>query len=325
MRCVARSTSATRTSATRPREAPVRQRHRGLHLRARSRPARAGAGPARRPRSVSSTRLGRRLRRTRPYSRPDGSTSTLAANRSPPTWLHSQTWPGRSRLQRRGDRTSADRAADVVGAVRAHRVHGGSPAGRRIAGPAVQEFGHVQSSSSSCVVLEPPHTNRSRPGRQSTTAHRRGPSATGRPGRRMARTRIPPRSSRADQPMRDGPVEPGVEQPGSSPRARLLDQQHPGLPGRRCRASGRRAARLDRAPFDRSPAQRAGDRSPRRTRGCRGARRRGSRRPRAAAAGPPPAAPRGPGPAGRRAEHLAGQHDQQRRVHLCRPADGANR
>ena len=42
------------------------------------------------------TRASASVDATRPYSRPEGSTNTLAANRSPPTWLHSQTRPGRN-------------------------------------------------------------------------------------------------------------------------------------------------------------------------------------------------------------------------------------
>ncbi len=101
-----------------------------------ARPGRATARAAPRPASADVDRAPARprARPARTTARTD-TTRTLAANRSPPTCVVSQTWPGQQAGERLDGRPPADRAAGVVTSVRADEERG---RGVHDAGAAVQ-------------------------------------------------------------------------------------------------------------------------------------------------------------------------------------------
>ena len=195
---------------------------------------------------------------TLPYSKPEGSTNTLAANRSPPTWLHSQTWPGRN-----GSSTAATgrplMAQQTSWVPCAHTAYSGTVLAADDPESAVPErlssspATSSSSSSASCVEVAPHAWLLARDGSRPppTSAARRPPpvpadgwrgpecpaGTTSRPGD----GRLPDRTwSRADRLF---------------PRDLAARPTTSGTPGMRCRAWGLRADRPGRRSVPIAPGR----------------------------------------------------------------------
>ena len=154
-----RPTTAT-SSDVQSRQLPMGHRHGGLHIRRKPDPAAQVLVAARAPRSTASTSASADDSTTRPYSMPDGSTSTLAANRSPPTWLHSHTRPGRTRSSAAA--TGRPRIAQQTSWVPCAQTANSGASGDRLAGPSGptgrgQDRRDIELQQVGVVVELPPH------------------------------------------------------------------------------------------------------------------------------------------------------------------------
>ena len=205
---------------------------RGLGRRGERRPGRAARAAPTCPRSCAADELRRRPGAPARSRSRAAATTTLAANRSPPRWLHSQTSAGAARRQRPGQRPAAQRAAGVVPAVGADQVDGPAGALAHRAVPAARRAGRRPRPAA-------PQTPRARAGcRRTPSAPASRPGRS--PGRRTSSSRTSPPATAAGQLGRRPAGRTGTPPARPGPTGRAARSAASAGPGRRWRPGSRR-------------------------------------------------------------------------------------